>query len=513
MSQFLVVAEQVLRAEQRPLSAKQMTDLGFERGLFSDKSSGATPWQTMKSKLSVEIRSHGQESRFVRTAPGVFFLRDLAEGRVYEAARWQPPPTDEQVMVFPSRALADSGLSFQGVTKTVRRRYDLLLRSGICHPMPRSEAEQTEEFKQVLTYVLVRRSDEVLAYRRGSYNRVEQMLKGAGCVGFGGHVAAEDRGLFSDDDVGLYEAAARELNEELRLPLPDRRRLESRVGLELVGFLNDDSSDVGRRHFAALFTYEVSDVSEWDRPQRGENSINQLRWIQPGDPTLRLQGFEYWSQLALRDLYPKQVKVQPSFHVRHRKAFVEPHLLVLVGPLGSGKTQAAKALRERYGYAEVNSGRVLAGLLGLDPVPVTPRDVFQEAAGDFIARPDGPRRLARALHEAVQAAESPRVLVDGVRHRSTLQALTSMTEGVRTAVVFVHTPPDVAFKLYRRREQPSLRIEGFLTLRAAAAEIEVESLIGQSDAVLYNWLGVESYQAAIDALMRDLGLPRASAGP
>ncbi len=177
---------------------------------------------------------------------------------------------------------------------------------------------------------------------------------------------------------------------------------------------------------------------------------------------------------------------------------------MLVGPLGSGKTQAARVLRDSYGYAEVNSGRVLAHLLGLPPVPETPRDVFQAAAGDFIVRPHGPEELASAVHAAVQACSSARVLVDGIRHRATLRHLKAMADQRRTATLFVHTPPDVAFDFYRVREQPGLTIQGFLALRAAEAEAEVESLIEESDAVLYNWAGVTSYQSAIDRLMADV---------
>jgi predicted NUDIX family phosphoesterase/dephospho-CoA kinase len=509
MSQFLEIAEQLMREFNRPMSAKELTELGLKRKLFSDKLAGATPWQTMKSKLSVEVRRGGGVSRFIRTNPGRFFLRELADGlQVYEATPWEPPATTESVMVFPSSALDRPGLALQGVTDRTARRYASLLQSGICTAMPRSKAEGTEEYKQILTYILVRREDRVLAYRRGVYNHVEQMLRGADCIGFGGHVTDQDRTLFSDDDVGLFEAAARELKEELKLPDVDQRRLDRREALQLVGFLNDDSSDVGRKHFAALFIYETSDHPSWDQPQRGENSINQLRWVHPADPLLRIQNFEYWSQLALRQAYPKQVLGQPTFTVRSKRPFRLPHLLVLVGPLGSGKTQAARALRESFGYVEINSGRVLASLMNMDPVPQTPRDVFQAAAGEFIRRPDGPRRLAAAIHAAVSDTSAPRVLVDGIRHRATLEHLKELSEERRTATVFVHTPPDVAYSFYRSREQPDLDIKGFLALRSAAAEAEVESLIGVSDAVLHNWAGKDSYQSTIDRLMHEVGIAR-----
>src|SRR4051812_11141147 len=155
------------------MSAKELTDLGLKRRLFSDKLAGATPSQTMKSKLSVEIRRGGSQSKFVRTKPGRFYLRELAQGlRVYEATPWEPPASTESVMVFPSELLDRPDLAFQGVTPKVVRRYPALLRSGVCTALPRSQAESTEDFKQILTYILVQKGDQVLAYRRGVYNHV-----------------------------------------------------------------------------------------------------------------------------------------------------------------------------------------------------------------------------------------------------------------------------------------------------------------------------------------------------
>jgi len=506
MSEFLVVAEQLLRREQRPMSAREMTDVGLRERLFSDKLAGQTPWQTMKAKLSVEIRRGGTSSTFVRTAPGLFFLRDLIpnQGEVYEAKPWRPPPTTEQVMVFSAAALNDPRLAFQGVTSTFKARYRSLFQTSQCRAMERATAETTEEFKQVLTYVLVTRAGHVLAYQRGVYNRVEEMLKGANCVGFGGHVQEADSTLFSADDLGLREAAARELSEELRLPPEDRFRLDRGDGLQIVGLLNDDSSDVGRRHFAVLMRYEVSSSAAWDEPVRGEKSINRLRWIDPGDPGVGLASFEYWSQLALRHVFPKQAKAQPTYAVRHRAPFRKTHLLALVGPLGSGKTQAARVLTERYGYKEVNSGKVLADNLGIPPVPLTARHEFQAAAGSFISRPDGPETLARAISAAVAESESERVLVDGIRHRTTLRLLKQLEGALPTATVFVQTPADIAFEFYRSREEPGLTIQRFLALRGASAESDVESLIEDSDAVLYNWSGADDYGQAIEKLMADL---------
>ena len=96
-SEFLQVAETVLSQLRKPMTARQIVDHAAENKMFSDRVAGKTPFQTMKAKLSVDIRTKGSDSRFVRTAPGQFFLRaDLTNGvKEYSARPYvKPPPTE-----------------------------------------------------------------------------------------------------------------------------------------------------------------------------------------------------------------------------------------------------------------------------------------------------------------------------------------------------------------------------------------------------------------------------------
>jgi hypothetical protein len=80
MSEFLIVARQILESERRPMRPAELVEHALRHRLFSDRIAGKTPTQTMKSKLSVHVRRHGDRSPFVRTAPGRFYLRDLLNG-------------------------------------------------------------------------------------------------------------------------------------------------------------------------------------------------------------------------------------------------------------------------------------------------------------------------------------------------------------------------------------------------------------------------------------------------
>jgi predicted NUDIX family phosphoesterase len=510
-SQFLWMAETVLRRYRRSMSPSELWDFAKSDGLANDSWTGTTPWKTMDSKLSTDIRRKGTASKFVRTARGRFYLRELlvqSNKREYYAPPWEPPPTSERVIVFPTKVLDAVG-RFQGIRRDYRRIYRALFRSGVCTDMNRAEAELDDDHKQVVTYVLVQKGDSLLVFRRGSYNRTDQMLRGSDCVGFGGHVSNADYDLFVSDDIGLISSAARELGEELSLPQYDRQRLARCEGISVIGVLNDDSSAVGRRHFAVILRYEVADSDFWDHPVRGEESITRLRWIDTRSQKISLEEFEYWSQLVLRTFAPAVVSLQPQYRIRRARPLRPPHILCIVGQIGSGKTEASDVLVKEYGYAAVNSGRVLAQLIGLRPLPQTPRLEFQEAATTFISDRDGPDRLAYALvAEAKAIGGNGRTLIDGVRHRATLDAIRQAARPIRVGVIYVASTPDVAYRFYRQRELPGASITDFLLVRESPDQAEVGMLLNEADAVLHNWFGRSRYVAVVRSLMAELGVAR-----
>ena len=507
-SEFLRIAYKLFEKYKKPMSAAMLVNLAREEGMFSDKRSGLTPKQTMKSKLSVHIRRHGEESPFIRTGPlkGRFYLRHLLKSgeRIYHAPPLQPPPTAERVLVFPTTVL-EPRLRFQGLKMNWKRLHRALLKPEHCRYVDRLTAEQDDEHKQVLTYIVVSRNREILAFQRGTYNRAEDFLRGSFCVGFGGHVSESDLTLFSASDCGLTESAIRELFEELTLPQADLIRLRDPRFLEPIGVINDDSSPVGRRHFAFLLRYEVSKDPYWNRPLRREKSITQLRWIGKECP-IPVQRFEYWSQLVLRELFEDFVSEQPSYAIRRKVPLRPPHVLCLLGPVASGKTDTAAVLKDEYGYQEINAGKILARLLRVPPVSEAGRQAFQELSWKFISSIDGVRLLAHAIVEQIHKTDSARVLIDGIRQRSTLERLRAnlKQDGKRIGIVFVHTPPDIAFRFYNSRQAVPVSIQNFLAIREAPVERETYDMIGLADAVLYNWIGRPMYRAIVREFMGEV---------
>lgn len=379
------------------------------------------------------------------------------------------------------------------------------LLSGQLRHVPRTFAEETDSFKQVITYVLITHGANVLSFRRGTFNRAAAFLRGSRCIGFGGHVAESDLTIFSYGDAGITGNAIRELSEELVVPVDDKPKPEE---LKIVGLINDDSSAVGRRHLGVVFRYEPKSWSAWEKVTRGEASINELGWINALEQTVNLIEYEYWSQLCWRTLFPVMVRAQPSYKIIRKKPFRGKHILVVVGGMGSGKSLTTWYLSKSFGYTEINSGRVLAQLLRLPPVPQTPRSVFQEKAWAFIQHPGGPASLADAIITAAKRSGQARVVIDGIRQRATLNEI-RMRAGLPVAVLFVHAAPDLAYALYTDREQQrqgALDPSSFMRLLSAEVEADVPFMMSEADAVIYNWSGEAGYGHALGAMAEELGI-------
>ncbi len=518
---YLWAAEQIIRRHARPLSAAEIITLAQESDLFSDNMNSRTPQKSLQARLSIEIIKNEDNSVFVRTAKGKFYLRDLLIPhtnydavptfhadrplfKVYTARRRQPPPPNEHVLVLPQHRF-QSILKFQGL-RLDRGQLIRRLTRGPLEYMPRTMAESADGYKQVVTYVIVTCGSQVLAFKRGSFSRVAEFLRGSFCIGFGGHVTEEDRTLFSYKDAGVIENAIRELNEELSGNKLVRNRDTSR--LQLLGVINDDSSEVGRRHVAIVIRYKIKDWDTWKKVSRGEASVNQLRWLDTKRDVIDLNEYEYWSQLCWRQFFPEVVRAQPTFKVFRKRPFQKAHIVVVVGSIGSGKSLATKYFSERLGYAEVNSGRILAKLLKVRPIPGTSRKQFQKLAWKFISTDKGPERLAKALLRAASELDASRVVIDGVRQLSTLEAIKNFSD-VPVAVVFVYAAPDTAFQFYKDREykgKNTITAHNFLEIMNGSTEREIPHLMAAADAVLYNWMGVANFNGALMRMAEELQL-------
>jgi predicted NUDIX family phosphoesterase len=367
---YLRVAEAVLANALTPLKAREIVDRGIDGGLFGDHELGRTPEKSMQARLSTDILNPGKKSKFVRTARGRFTLRSkllspaspaggekigpeyIAERRVLRAPK-------EEVLCVLENAYGDV-LTFQGIDADATPILGRLMKFENVVYVPRSEAETRNDAKQFVTYVLVQCGQRLLFFKRSYLSRAAEFLRGSKCIGFGGHVTAADADILSRSDCGLSACARRELAEELHLgdtsPIPvsdktkgatslrripdlDTTRLFQDASLERLGVLNDDSSEVGRRHAAIIYRLWLPNWEIARRLQKGDSSIKGLGWIDLSRDKVDIAEFEYWSQLCLRKFYPSTSITKAGFKILTQSQLPGNRVIVVAGRIGSGKTE------------------------------------------------------------------------------------------------------------------------------------------------------------------------------
>ena len=162
--------------------------------------------------------------------------------------------------------------------------------------IPRSQAEDDFTRKQLVAYIVVRSGDLILTYRR-TPKTDEQRLKELYSIGIGGHVNVEDRSQFSlfsaDADFNMEfirDAAWREINEEITI---DSRIMDEP---EIIGFINDDSNEVGKVHFGIVWQLEIEKA---EVSAKGTRGLGDLRFNALPHLKANRDQFESWSQLLI----------------------------------------------------------------------------------------------------------------------------------------------------------------------------------------------------------------------
>ena len=149
--------------------------------------------------------------------------------------------------------------------------------------MPRAEAEERPDFKQIIPYVILRRGDKVFVTRRLNKGG-EARLHGKISICGGGHINPVDE----QGDM-LMKGLWREIHEEVEL--------QNHGELCSCGFINDDSNSVGSVHLGACFTLETE----------GEVSVKETEkleglWMTLPELNANYDFMETWTQIALEVL-------------------------------------------------------------------------------------------------------------------------------------------------------------------------------------------------------------------
>ncbi|PTI75635.1 NUDIX domain-containing protein [Staphylococcus xylosus] len=196
---------------------------------------------------------------------------------------------DEMITVVPRKILFnDEENKFNGFLdkNTVKGQeiFDTLSKFEVKR---RGDMEEDPTFKQLIYYcILENENDELLVYERLSGGG-EARLHGQSSIGVGGHMN-DVKGAESINEV-LRVNAQRELEEEVGLS-------ESKSqNLAYIGFINDDTNEVGEVHLGVVFKIHVNS----NDVEAMETDTLRIKWVDQSKIE-DYDEFETWSALILQ---------------------------------------------------------------------------------------------------------------------------------------------------------------------------------------------------------------------
>ncbi|MBI5797835.1 hypothetical protein HZA98_02940 [Candidatus Woesearchaeota archaeon] len=171
---------------------------------------------------------------------------------------------DVSIMVVP-RASLFSGEASQGFIPHAEHDYLSVILQKHAY-MRRGDAERNPAFKQPIPYAFIINPGikTLFAYQRASKKEDahEERLHGRWSLGVGGHIDNSDALLplesimklgviWGKGDTALVKGLARELHEEVDIQ-------GNILSVRLLGYINDDSDEVGRVHLGLVYAVKTN---------------------------------------------------------------------------------------------------------------------------------------------------------------------------------------------------------------------------------------------------------------
>lgn len=195
---------------------------------------------------------------------------------------------DEQIIVVPRDILFDNeSHAFNGFIREDNAKSKAIFNTLDQYEVKRrGDMEEDSSYKQLISYcILENENQDILVYQRLSGGG-EARLHGLASIGVGGHM----NDVPGEDDVMaiIEDNTSRELLEEVGLSV------ENTSGLQHVGFINDDTNEVGQVHTGVVFKVKV----QKDQVEVRETDTLSIQW-QSLEDINDLSKFESWSALIL----------------------------------------------------------------------------------------------------------------------------------------------------------------------------------------------------------------------
>lgn len=204
---------------------------------------------------------------------------------------------NQLIMAVKREILFSNNDYFEGFKAAAEIDYESrILKNFQC--IERSRIEDDPEYKQPIGYSIIVNPllKQVFVYQRGVEDTKyhEKRLQGKWSWGVGGHITQSD----IKTENPIYGNIFRELKHEIGI----RKIGIQNPYLTLLGYINNDTDDVGKVHFGMVYIVEIN--SRNIKPKSPEIKEGQLRKLEELEKICLSPEFivEEWSKIVLNPL-------------------------------------------------------------------------------------------------------------------------------------------------------------------------------------------------------------------
>lgn len=192
--------------------------------------------------------------------------------------------TDSKRILICSADLIHKYFSFNGYKNIEFERVKGIFKSIKFDFISRDSAENNEEFKQIIPYVVFKKDDKFLVYQR-SIAVGEKRLAGLKSIGIGGHIEIIDADSTKMDIWNIISNGMhREIDEEIGA--------EIEKNISFVGIINDESNMVNKVHLGLVFLAKLKSLHVSSKSKE----FSSIFFCNASELSKNIDEFETWSK-------------------------------------------------------------------------------------------------------------------------------------------------------------------------------------------------------------------------
>lgn len=297
MSAYLDIALRVLRAERRPLSSRAILAAAHRAGLVPANLYGKEQHKTLGARISEDIVKYRDQSRFFRTGPGRYFLREFLGDSALPAEYRRPHPARRRIRELargPALAIAEESLRqvLCDDERLIATAKVLKLLKGRRHAY--LDPKKAFDAVFIRSFVCVCRGSQILTYRLGRYRDDRDPFLHKRSIGFTTLVHINEHTLFNVSDMGIVEAGVRAVKIDLDIPPVPPKAAKSSDEAVLRKFIWVSDAD-GDSDLLAIISYRCP---QWFEPVKRRLALNELEWIDVNGVN-NIDDYDPWSRCVL----------------------------------------------------------------------------------------------------------------------------------------------------------------------------------------------------------------------